>query len=340
MLVRIVIVGGGIVGCALARALMRRDIEPMVLERGQAGSFVPRPFMLPYHGFDLLEDIGMLGRVRGCGWDIPPIAPDGRPVAISAAFGRVLGAIAESVKIAYEHEVVSLVRRAGHVVGLRVRHGREVRDVPADLVVACDGVRSPVRDMAGIRADIRLAEAAHLSFLSPAVVDRPFALHYQSDGRQVGLLGWPEGSAGWWDVERVGRDAALAPGLDAFRRAFTRLLPAAEPAVAALTSVEQLVYREITEVRCPEWWTPGVVVIGDAARFLGPEAGIGAGMGLGDALALAQAIATTGDPDSACREYVRWREPAVRPYEAVGADGARLARDGEKPPEERWPPPA
>ena len=56
--------------------------------------------------------------------------------------------------------------------------------------------------------------------MSPAVIDRPFALHYQADGRQVGLLGWPDGSAGWWDIERCGREAALAPGLDAFRAAF------------------------------------------------------------------------------------------------------------------------
>jgi len=84
-----------------------------------------------------------------------------------------------------------------------------------------------------------------------------------------------------------------------------------------------------------------VVAIGDAAHFLGPEAGIGAGLGLGDAHALAQAVAThRDDPDAACAEYERWRGPVVRPYEAVGAAGARIVRGGDKPAGEIWPPPA
>jgi len=46
------------------------------------------------------------------------------------------------------------------------------------------------------------------------------------------------------------------------------------------------------------------------------------------------------DPDAACRDYELWRRPMVRPYEEIGAAGSRIVRGGEKPPEERWPPPA
>ena len=68
---------------------------------------------------------------------------------------------------------------------------------------------------------------------------------------------------------------------------------------------------------CPRWWTPGVVIIGDAAHFFGPETGVSSGIGLGDAHALAEAIAQNpGDPDAACLSYETWRAPAVRPYEA------------------------
>lgn len=158
----------------------------------------------------------------------------------------------------------------------------------------------------------------------------------------MGLLGWPGGSAGWWQIDRIGREAALAPGVDAFRTAFARLLPAAEPALAGVTSIDQLVYREVVEVRCETWWLPGVALIGEAAHAIDPEAGVGAGLGFGDALALAVAIAAAGvDPDRACREYERWRRPAVAPYEAIGAAGARMVPPGagaEKPDAERWPP--
>ena len=91
-------------------------------------------------------------------------------------------------------------------------------------------------------------------------------------------------------------------------------------------------------MRCERWWVPGLVVIGDAAHAVGPEAGLGAGLGLGDALALAIAVERNRDPDGACADYELWRRPAVRPYEEIGAAGARVARGGVKPPEERWPP--
>ena len=335
---RVVIVGGGVAGLCLARNLRRRGLEPLVLERAPAGVYAPRPFMPPYHGFDALEDAGVLGEIRSVAWDIAP-RPDGTPVALAVSFVRVSEILADGVPVAHGQEVTGLLREDGRVRGVRVRDGAGERDEPADLVVACDGVRSPLREMAGIEADLRLAEGAHLSFMSPAVIDRSFALRYQADGRQVGLLGWPDGSAGWWDIDRCGREAALAPGLDAFRAAFARLLPEAAPALEALTSIDQLVYREVTEVRCETWWVPGLVLIGDAAHAVGPEAGLGAGLGLGDALALAVAIERNADPDGACADYELWRRPAVRPYETIGAAGARVARGGPKPDEERWPPP-
>ena len=82
----------------------------------------------------------------------------------------------------------------------------------------------------------------------------------------------------------------------------------------------------------------GVVLIGEAAHAIDPEAGVGAGLGFGDALALAVAIAGDLDPDAACRNYEFWRRPVVAPYEAIGAAGARMVRGGERPDEERWPP--
>ena len=336
---RVVIVGAGAAGLAMARSLRRRGLAPEVLDRAPAGAWIPRPFMPPYQGFDALADAGVLDEIRAVSWDIAPRG-DGEPVAIAAPFVRVMELLADGVPVRHGAEVTALLRDGDRVRGVAVRTGDGEEDLLADLVIACDGIRSPVRSMAGIPARLELLESAHLSFITDAVIDRSFALHYQADGRQVGLLGWPTGSAGWWDIDRSSPDDVRAPGLDAFRAAFTRLLPPAAPAVAALSSVDQLAYREITEVHTDQWWVPGVVVIGDAAHAVGPESGLGAGLGLGDAHALAIAIERNpGDPDGACRDYETWRRPAVEPYLAMGAAGARIIRGGERPPEERWPPP-
>ncbi|MEQ8833419.1 MAG: FAD-dependent monooxygenase [Miltoncostaeaceae bacterium] len=337
---RIVIVGGGVVGLTLWRILERHGVEATVLDRAGPGSAVARPFLLPYHGFEALREAGTFDAVRSIAWEVAPEAPQGA-IALTATFTRVSAILAEGVPVRHGIEVTDLLREGDRVTGVVARDaGGEQERIPADLVVACDGLRSPVRGMAGIEPESRLADGAHLSWISPVVIDRSFAMHYQSDGRQVGLIGWPEGSAGWWDIERSGEAAMKAPGLERFTEAFAALLPPAAPALEGLTSVDDLVYRELTILRCEEWWRPGVVVIGDAAHFLGPEAGIGAGLGLGDALALAQAIAQNrDDADAACRDYEAWHGPKVRPYEAIGAEGARLVRGGDKPAGEIWPPP-
>lgn len=336
---RLIVVGAGAAGLALARSLRRRGIDAVVVDRGAPAAWVPRPFMPPYQGFDALADAGVLDAIRADSWEIAPRG-DGVPVALAAPFVRVMQILADGVPVRHGTEVTDLLRDGGRVTGVRLRGPEGEEDLRADLVVACDGVHSPLRAMAGIEARLDLLDGAHLSFITDAVIDRSFALHYQADGRQVGLLGWPTGSAGWWDIDRSSPEAVRAPGLDAFRAAFARLLPPAAPALAALTSVDQLVYREITEVRADRWWVPGLVVIGDAAHAVGPEAGLGAGLGLGDAHALAIAVAGCGgDPDRACADYETWRRPAVDPYLAIGAAGSRIVRGGPRPPEEAWPPP-
>ncbi len=336
---RVLIGGGGMAGLTLARCLLARGVRPTVLERAPAGATVPGPIMMPYQAYDALADAGVYDEVRARGRDIAP-RPDGTPVAIAVARQVVLDLLADGVEVLHEHEVVALRREGERVVGVRIRGpGGVEADPPSDLVVGADGTHSRVRELAGIEAEVRPSPGASLSFRSPVRIEQSFAMAYQSDGRQVGLLGWPDGSAGWWQIDRIGRDAALAPGVEAFRRSFARLLPAAAPALEGVTSTDQLIYREVTEVRCPRWWAPGVVIIGEAAHAIDPEAGVGSGLGLGDAQALAIAVERNVEPDAACRDYEHWRRPAVAPYEAVGAAGARIVTgDGVKPDAERWPP--
>jgi 2-polyprenyl-6-methoxyphenol hydroxylase-like FAD-dependent oxidoreductase len=339
---RVLIVGGGMAGLVLARGLLREGLPPLVLERAPAGTRIPGPIMLPFQAYDALESLDALAAIRARGRDIPPLR-NGSPVAIGVGREDVVTILREGVEVSWDQEVVDLLRDGGRVAGVRVRGPGGERDVRADLVVGADGARSRVRELAGIAAEVRTADTAFLSFRSPAHVAEPFLIAFLSDGRQVTVVDWPGGTAGSWQIDRVpgGADVALAPGLEAFRRGFARLLPAAEPALAGVTSPDQVVYREALEVRCETWWTPGVALVGEALHAMNPEAGIGSGLGMGDAQALAIALGRNrDDPDAACRDYEHWRRPAVAPYLAVGSEGTRVRTGAAPRPEERWPPPA
>lgn len=339
---KVVIGGGGMVGMTLGRLLRMRGVEPTIIERMPAGAYIPRGYMLGYQGYPPLEEIGVLDGVRAQGWDIAPRG-DGTSVAVCVEVGKLLHALAEGLDILHEHSVTDLVRDdEDRVVGV-VATGADgsTRRIDADLVVACDGVASPVRTMAGLEAVVEpLAEAA-LAFMSPVPGEVSFAMKYLSDGSHIGTLGWPQGSAGWRTCEKVGAEAALAPGLDAIKEMWTRLLPESAKGVAGVTSLDQIRYSEPQLLTTPEWWRPGVILIGDSAHFFGPETGVSSGIGLGDAHALAEAIRQhPDDPDGACRSFVTWRAPVVRPYEAMdpGRQRMKLVGEVQATPEERWPP--
>ena len=177
--------------------------------------------------------------------------------------------------------------------------------------------------------------------MSPVPTSTSFAMAYMSDGGHIGVLSWFEGSAGWRSIEKVGAEAAFAPGLDAVKKMWIELLPQAEEGISALTSMDQVRYSEPKLLSCQQWWVPGLVIIGDAAHFFGPETGVSSGIGLGDAHALAQAVLQNPtDPDAACRSYELWRLQVVRPYEAMDPGRQRMTPHVSERPQERWPPPA
>lgn len=339
-MIRTVIVGGGMVGLTLARLLRARGREPVVLERGPAGAYQPRGFMLGYQGFDAFEELRILGRLRAAGRDVGA-GRDGSPVGVAVDVGEVMRALAEDVPVAHGESVVALARDGDRVTGVVTEGPGGRATVPADLVVACDGRGSPVRGWAGLEANVHPLDDAYLSFLSPHPTEQLFGFRYLSDGGMITMLGWPQGGSASRRIDRVGRAAATAPDVELFKTGFAELLPEAEEVVARIASWDEVRYVEPRLLRCPRWWTPGAVIIGDAAHTFGPDTGVGAGIGLQDAHALAEAIAREPDADAACERYVTWREPAVRPYEALDPGWSRIgpiAAPPDRPAAEVWPP--
>ena len=338
---RVVISGGGMVGMVLARLLRMRGFEPVIFERMPEKAYVARGYMLGYHGYGPLEEVGVMDELRPLGWEIAP-RPDQPPVAVCLEVGKLLHALARDLPVEYEHTVTELIHDpSGRVVGVMAEGPDGVKTFEADLVVACDGMHSPTREMAGLESKLEPLPEASLNFMTKEPGGVSFAMRYLSDGGHIGCLGWPEGSAGWRSMEKVGAEAAVAPGVEAIKEMWGKLLPEAEKALSGLTSIDQVRYSEPALLTCPEWWKPGFLLIGDSAHFFGPETGASSGIGMGDAHALAEAIRQhPRDSDAACQSFITWRSPVVRPYEAMDPGRQRIMVAGQTQarPEERWPP--
>ena len=338
---KIVIAGGGMVGLTLGKLLRARGFEPTIIERMPAGAYIPRGYMLGFQGYEPLKEIGVLEAVWPEGREIAP--QDGQAaVAVCVEVGKVISAIADGLPVEYEHSVVDLVKNdEGRVVGVVVEGPEGQRTIESDLVVACDGKDSRVRQMADMAATYDALPEATLAWMSTTPSETSFSMAYMSDGQHIGMISWPQGSAGWRSCAKVGAEEALAPGLDAVKEMWTRLLPQSRLGVEALESIEQVRYGEPELLTTPEWWAPGLVLIGDSAHFFGPETGISSGIGLGDAHALSEALRQhPDDPDAVCISFVGWRAPVVRPYEAMDPGRQRMMMAGQSTPGpgEAWPP--
>ena len=249
-MIRTVIVGGGMVGLTLARLLRARGHDPVVLERAPAGVHGARGFMLGYQGFDAFQELGVLERLRRAGRDVGT-GPNGVPIGIAVDYGIVMATLAEDVPVAHGESVVALIRDGDRVVGVECEGPGGRARVPADLIVACDGRGSAVREMAGIEAELSPLNDAYLTFLSPVAPRQLFGFRYMSDGGMITMLGWPEGSTGSRRIDPVGEEAAKAPGLDRFLATFAQLLPEAREILPGVTSWDQVRYVEPRLLRCP-----------------------------------------------------------------------------------------
>lgn len=184
----------------------------------------------------------------------------------------------------------------------------------ARLVVAADGIRSVVRDQAGIGADhVDYGQTA----LTAVLVAQRFHDHvayerFTEDG-PIAILPLTDGRCGMvWtrqpvDVARLCEldDAAF---LAEFQAAFGYRL-------GRFVRVGQRTAYPLTLSRAEQHTGPRLAVIGAAAQGLHPIAGQGFNLGLRDALSLAEVISDRragGEPDpgsaAVLDDYAQWRE--------------------------------
>jgi 2-polyprenyl-6-methoxyphenol hydroxylase-like FAD-dependent oxidoreductase len=83
-----------------------------------------------------------------------------------------------------------------------------------------------------------------------------------------------------------------AAGIEAFRRSIVEIEPSFAEHVKTITDWHQCSLLSVESSRCPRWYKPGLVLIGDAAHVMSPIAGVGINYAIQDAVEATNLLAS------------------------------------------------
>jgi 2-polyprenyl-6-methoxyphenol hydroxylase-like FAD-dependent oxidoreductase len=192
--------------------------------------------------------------------------------------------------------VERLIEEDGQVRGVLYLGARGLHEVRAPLVVGADGRFSRLRHLAGFEPIKTSAPMDILWFRLPHLSgDLPEAENRVLGGFGVGRMLAVFDRFDYWQVGYVfpkGQYQNLrAAGLESLRQSIAEVEPAFVEHVKTLTEWHQLSLLSVESNRCPRWFKPGLLLIGDAAHVMSPVGGVGINYAVQDAVVAANILA-------------------------------------------------
>jgi 2-polyprenyl-6-methoxyphenol hydroxylase-like FAD-dependent oxidoreductase len=338
---RVLVVGGGIAGFGLLRALSLRGVSCTLVERLPAPPGSGLGLNLPGNAVRALAALGLADEVVDRGRRI-------RRREYRNKAGRLLFAVDEE---AFWGEVgPSVCLRRGDLLDVLrastpevtprwhtplvlaelVDEGVQVQlesgsTETYDFVVGADGVHSAVRRVLLPTDDSRrsLMTEASWRFTAPNPGVDCWTVWSGGQGTLLLIPVDEEHVYGYASTTRGGAAGDDPQWLGSTFAGFPE--PVATTVAAALDDPGQLYYSPVEEVRCEHWSRGRLALIGDAAHATGPVWAQGAALALEDALVLADLLAERRDWSSVGAEYERLRRPRVAHVQAATDRMSRLA---------------
>ncbi|OUL36017.1 monooxygenase [Nostoc sp. T09] len=306
---QVVIVGAGPTGATLALLLVKRGIEVKLIEASRNFRRVFRGEGLMPSGINALEQMGLLPILERIphraldAWEIlinnrslfrvdEPIEDGGCPTTLVSQPALLQALLEEAstypnFEFVQSEPVQDLLWTNQRISGVKLG---EERSISADLVIGADGRNSIVRLRANLPLEqqsqsfnilwFKLANSPLFDsenvFYSIVNGSHAFAVFQGSEGNLQ--LGWslPEASAlDWKQVDWPEMLASVSPPwlAEHFRQ--------------NAETIERPVLLTVVVGRCPRWYVPGLLLLGDSAHPMSPIRAQGINMALRDVIVAA-----------------------------------------------------
>lgn len=346
----VLVIGAGIAGLALARALALRGAQVTVLEQAGAIREVGAGIQLSPNGYRVLAALGLEESVREIGLAGEAVELiDGTGGGTVARLPLGSGAMRGLFRFFHRADLIALLEAGAREAGAAIRLGVRVAEVhPGDapavvaatgerfearLVAGADGIHSRVREaLIGRTAPFFTHQVAWRAVLPAEGPVAPVARVFMGPGRHV--VTYPlrggrlrnvvavEERRRWAEESWSLTDDALA-----LRVAFRDFPPEVRGWLERIEAPNLWgLFRHPVPGR---WWGPGLAILGDAAHPTLPFLAQGANLALEDAWVLAACLAGGPDRDAALAAYqARRRDRAVRVVEAANRNARNYHLSG------------
>jgi 2-polyprenyl-6-methoxyphenol hydroxylase-like FAD-dependent oxidoreductase len=354
----VLVIGGGVAGPVLALFLKKAGLSSAVFEGDELSEGVGGGLGLAPNGMNVLAALGLSDKLKARG----SLALDncfrdehGRLLARFSNGGAKYGEPSVSLMRADLYAVLAEdMKRESVPISYRKRlecigyaddgqtviaHFGDGTHAEGDLLVGADGIHSQVRrqimpdgpqpDFVGITGIGGAVAQAAVPTLSPHDTES-FNFTFGPKGF-FGYCGGSTGEAMWWSnlprAQPFSADELKSASSEALRQQMLeRYGGYHEPIPTLIARTPKILALNVFDIRSlPRWHDRRVMLIGDAAHAVSPNAGQGASLALEDAMYLAKMLRDNGrDYASAFARFEQDRKPRV---ERIVAEGRRRGAD-------------
>jgi 2-polyprenyl-6-methoxyphenol hydroxylase-like FAD-dependent oxidoreductase len=187
--------------------------------------------------------------------------------------------------------VRELIEEDGVVRGVRYEAEDGRHEVRAVLTVGADGRGSRVRRLAGFEPVKTSPPMDVLWFKLPRKKEDPAGIVGRfGRGHAAVMLDREDYWQAGYIIPKGTYPELRREGIEALHRGFAELIPEYADRIEHLEDWQQASLLSVESSRCPRWYRPGLLLIGDAAHVMSPVGGVGINYAIQDAVVAANVL--------------------------------------------------